>query len=389
MPPPTHAPWRALALRPAIASTSAARTTVTTTTTTITTGHRLFHTTPALAYLRPAIASTSAARTTVTTTTTTITTGHRLFHTTPALAYDDDVPIPPESPRFFSLPDLPQSDETKPPPIKGSLPVPRQIFSKRAHGAHKISPTFVPHTAPRSRAELAGHPPKSEKDAWKRLMADSRRQALGDGVASLWRRKVTRDRKLADRSRTNQQRNRAAGFAPDRADDVHTRGSVTQATLETRVVRDPQYAEHQRVSAARTAAVEAAKSEARKDAIQRLYVEASHFIVTDADLAAKVDEIFMPDYFVKPGKARGVYFGAENIWQAYGRPDSVGAMFAELKGTTRDMTQTYTSESSKTNKRQKIVAGELTGGALSVLAPTEIQPAVKSLSPKLPLLGRA
>lgn len=295
------------------------------------------------------------------------------FHTTRALAFlDDDVIIPPESPNFFSLPALLQSDQTKLPPIKGSLPVPRKIFSKRAHGAHKISPTFVHDTAPYSQAEIAGEPPKSEKDAWKRLMAESRRTALGAGVASLWRRKVTRDGKAVARSRAKQESHRAAGFAPERADDVHTRGTVAQATLVTKVERDPLYAERQRASALKTAAVTAAKSEARKDAIQRLYVEAASFIVTEAELATRVDSMFTEDYFVKPAKGRA-YFDhtARNVWHAYGPPVKVKDMFDELVGKATEASRSYRTESFKTLKRQKIVAGELTGGALSVLLPTD------------------
>ncbi|KAJ4397698.1 hypothetical protein N0V93_001932 [Gnomoniopsis smithogilvyi] len=322
MPPPTRAPLRALALRTA------------------------------------PIATTTIPRT-------------RHFHTTPCLS-QNDVPIPPESPKFFSLPDLPQSDETKPPPVKGRLPVPRQIFTKRAHGAHKISPDFVNDTAPYSRAESVGEPPKSDKDAWKRLMAESRRTALGEGVTNLWRRKLARDKKAQSKSAANAKRNRDAGFAPERLDDVYTRGTVTQATLETKVVRDPDYVERQQESAARTAAIQAAKSEARKDAIQRLYVEASQFIVTEADLAARIDAVFTDDYFVKTGKSRGDMY-AENWWASIGQPVTVAQKLAELKGRTRAMTEAYRPQSDKTTKRQKIVAGELTGGALSVQAEWEVR----------------
>lgn len=310
-----------------------------------------------------------ALRTTSTTTTTISRLRH--FHTTPFLS-QEDVPIPPESPKFFSLPDLPQSDETKRPPIKGRLPVPRQLFTKRAHGAHKISPDFVSDTAPYSQAQSAGAPPKSDKDAWKRLMAESRRTALGQGVTNLWRRKLAREKKAQAKSAVNAKRNRDAGIAPERLDDVYTRGTVTQATLETKVVRDPDYVARQHESAARTAALQAAKSEARKDAIQRLYVEASQFIVTEADLAARVDSIFTDDYFIKVGKSRGDMY-AENWWASIGNPITVKQKLAELKGNTRAMTEAYRPPSDKTTKRQKIVAGELTGGALSVQAEWEVQ----------------
>lgn len=287
----------------------------------------------------------------------------RLFGTTAPLR--DEVLVPPESPRFIPLPDMPQNDETKRPPVRGRLPVPRELFTKRAHARHKLSAHFVEDTAPRSAAELAGEPPKSEKDAWRRLMAESRRQALGSGIDSLWRRKVRREATAKARADAHGARNLAAARAPERPDEAFTRGTITAATLNTAVPRDPLYAERQRESAARTAALLQAKAEARKDAVQRLYVEASRFIVTEEELAAKVDEIFSDDHFHKAGVGRGRY-GAENVWQGHGRPVTVKDMFAELKGTHKNLFNRYRPEETKTAQRQKIVAGELTGGALSV-----------------------
>lgn len=287
----------------------------------------------------------------------------RLFGTTAPLR--DDVLVPPESPRFITLPDMPQNDETKRPPVRGHLPVPRELFTKRAHARHKLSGRFVQDTAPRSAAELAGQPPKSDKDAWRRLMAESRRQALGSGIDSLWRRKVRREATAKARADAHGARNLAAARAPERPDEIFTRGTVKAATLDTSVPRDPLYAERQQESAARTAALQQAKAEARKDAVQRLYVEASRFIVTEEELAARVDELFTETYFYKAGVGRGRY-GAENVWHGHGRPITVRDMFAELKGTHRNLVKKYNPDENKTAQRQKIVAGELTGGALSV-----------------------
>ncbi|KAF3764356.1 hypothetical protein M406DRAFT_291411 [Cryphonectria parasitica EP155] len=281
-------------------------------------------------------------------------------------ANPSDIPIPPESPRFIPLPDLPQSDETKKPIIKGRLPIPREIFTKRAHKDHKLSPTFVRDTAPHSKAERRGEPPRSERDAWKRLMAESRRQALGSGIGNLWKRKVKRETKAKARADAHAQRNLDDKRAPERPDEVFTRGTIPQATLDTSVIRDPMYATRQRESAQRTAALQAAKSEARKDAIQRLYVEASDFIVTEEELAKKVDEIFSEEHFTKAGTARGIYWGAENMWEAYGSPTTVRQMFADMRGTSTHVTKAYDTSFNKTVQRQKVVAGELTGGALSV-----------------------
>lgn len=310
------------------------------------------------------LGGTKLASCMTTSTTKTITpSSSRLFGTTAPL--HDDIIVPPESPRFITLPDMPQNDETRRPPVRGHLPVPREIFTKRAHAKHKISGRFAEDTAPRSAAEQQGLPPKSDKDAWRRLMADSRRQALATGVDNLWRRKVRREATAKARADAHLERNLAAARAPERPDEEYTRGTVPAATLSTAVPRDPLYAERQLASAARTEALQQGRSEARKDAIQRLYVEASRFIVTEDELASRVDELFTETHFYKAGVGRGRY-GAENVWHGYGKPVTVRDMFAEMRGTHRNVVKRYNPDETKTAQRQKIVAGELTGGALSV-----------------------
>lgn len=288
-------------------------------------------------------------------------TAFRTFSTTASRL---EVDIPPESPRFINLPELPQSSEDKLPPVKGVLPVPREIFHRRNNGSHKIQADFVGQTAPRSRAEEAGEAPKSDRAAWKRALAESRRKALAAGIDKLWARKNTREGRAKQRAESHRRRNLAAANAPEGLDDVFTRGTVTQATLDTRVVRDPHYRERQLESQARTEALQRDRSEARKDAIQRLYVEAGSFIVSEDDLAKKVDEVFSEEYFKQAGRWQGKY-DSENIWDAHGPPVPVRAMFASMKGTSTKVVEGYQTPVSFTTQRQKIVSGELTGGAVS------------------------
>lgn len=276
-----------------------------------------------------------------------------------------DVDIPPESPRFINLPELPQSSEDKRPPVKGILPVPREIFHRRNNGSHKIQADFVEHTAPRSRAEAAGEAPRSDRDAWKRALAESRRRALAAGIDKLWARKNTREGRAKQRAESHRQRNLAAANAPEGLDDVFTRGTVTRATLETKVVRDPDYKERQLESQERTAAAQRARSDARKDAIQRLYVEAGSFIVSEEQLAQRVEQIFTDGYFKGVAQWKGKSVG-ENIWDKHGPPTAVRGLFSNLKGTSRKAVDSYGSDGAQfTTRRQKMVAGELTGGAVS------------------------
>lgn len=258
--------------------------------------------------------------------------------------------------------------------IKGHLPVPREIFTRRANAAHKLQPSFVEDTAPRSKAEIAGLPPKSDKDTWKRMMAESRRQALQSGVSSLWRRKQRRDVRAKTRADAKKAQHLEDQKRPDRLDDVYTRGTVTQATLNTTVIRDPEYETKQLESQQRTAARLQAQSDARKDALQRLYVEAGRFILTEQELAARVEKLFAPDYFATLGKLNSqVWWGAANIWEASGRPLKMAEMFDTTTDAGQRTTQYNKSGARKTEQRQKLVASELTGGALAVTGVIDVE----------------
>lgn len=302
---------------------------------------------------------------------TTLTTLARSFTTTPVRR---EVEIPPESPRFIPLPELPQSSEVKRPYPKGHLPVPREIFTKRANMAHKLQPSFVEDTAPRSKAELAGLPPKSEKDEWKRTIAESRRQALGTGVQNLWKRKVTRDAKAKKRADTKQAQHLADKFRPERLDEVYTRGTLTQATLSCTVVRDPEYKEKQLESQERTAAMHRTNTEARKDAVQRLYVEAGRFILTESELQAMIEKKFSDQYLHVLAKSNSkAWWGAKNMWEAIGKPLSTATMFNSTTNIGKRSDDYSSSSQKKTDQRQRIIAGELTGGALSITGIVDVE----------------
>lgn len=242
--------------------------------------------------------------------------------------------------------------------------MPREIFHRRNNGSHKIQAGFVDETAPRSRAEAAGEAPRSDRAAWKRALAESRRKALAAGIDKLWARKNMREGRAKKRAESHRQRNLFAANAPEGLDDVFTRGTVTAATLDTRVIRDPEYKERQLESQARTAELQRERSEARKDAIQRLYVEAGRFIVSEDELAKRVEQVFAPSYFNVNGHWQGKPT-SENVWDAYGKPMPVRAMFAGLKGTSNKAIEKYQTAVSFTTQRQKTVSGELTGGAVS------------------------
>lgn len=266
--------------------------------------------------------------------------------------------MPPESPRYITVPEPPQSSEPKLPPIKGYLPVPRDQFPKR-EGNRKVKPGYVEAATQLSKAELAGEPPKSEEEARHRVLAAARRSAFSTGIQGLYSRKAQREQKLTARSEYKRRVNKEAATAPERLDDLLTRPTVRAATaLKTTVAPDPN----------RFAKAEAArlqhqqrldlKAEARRDSLAQLYVAAQDFILDEAELEKRIETIFTNDYHKHNSTDQG-----KSIWDSNGPPISVAALKAEATGQS-SRTMEKKAPAIKTTLRQKAVAEELTGGKL-------------------------
>lgn len=247
--------------------------------------------------------------------------------------------------------------------MRGHLPVPREIFPRKG-GDRKVAPDYVMRATPLSLAEESGAPPKTELEAWRRRMAHSRRTALSAGLKGLYDRKSTSDQFRARKTKEKEEAHRRAATAPERRDDVLTRSSILASVAEQVAVRqDPSRFQAAKASAKRTAKLHAARAEARGDALSELYIAAKDFIVDEAELARKVDELFDENYFATKGVS-----DALSIWDTDGPPIKTSAM-VDQQGYGRDSPlnmgyEMYTPDSTRTARKQKIIAEELTGGKL-------------------------
>ncbi|KAH6853933.1 hypothetical protein B0I37DRAFT_18974 [Chaetomium sp. MPI-CAGE-AT-0009] len=303
------------------------------------------------------ISTTTTTTTKMTTTAKTRTSPWRTFSTTPSIS--QMAAVPPESPRFITIPEPPQSSEPKLPPIKGHLPVPRDMFPKR-EGNRKVRPGYIEAATQVSKAEQAGEAPKSAEEARHRVFAAARRSALASGVHGLYVRKTQRDQRVHARAERRRQANMAAATAPERLDDVLTRPTVQAATaLETKVVADPDRFEKAEAARAQHEQRSAVKAEARRDALAQLYVAAQSFIIDEAELEARIEAIFTSDHHRIGGSNRG-----QSIWDLDAAPVSVADLQAAMSGQSTKAIDANTSSAVKTTKRQKSVAEELTGGKL-------------------------
>lgn len=291
------------------------------------------------------------------------TTQRALFSSTPS--HPQQQQIPPESPLYINVPNPPQDQsieaERELKPIKGHLPIPRQIFKHRDAYLKPTAP-YIAKSAPEPRSWRALATPTSDEQAWKRRMAESRRENIASGLRDLWSRKQRIDTYRAREQERKLAINRAAATAPEREDDRLTRASVNAKTLLTKVMEDPYRFERAQASRARTQAILDARAERRRDAVQELYMSARQgFIVDEAALEAAVDKEFDPArYSGQTSSGQPV----TNIWDLYGPPDTVADMLREVSGRDGRVVVDFQAEQSKTEKRQMRVAEDLTGGRM-------------------------
>lgn len=269
--------------------------------------------------------------------------------------------IPPESPSYIRLPKVPQSTEIKPERVRGTLPVPRDVFERR-DGDRKVQPEYLAKTAP---ARSADRPLTNDTQRWKKTLADSRRQNLEQGLQGLWTRHETREQDKAERARRRQEALQQAHDAPESRADVMSRGTVLQSIADTAVHPDPERFDKAAAGRARVQAQVSARADARRDALMELYINASDFIVTEAELKTEIDKLFHQDYFRKQS-IKGYRPGAtENVWGVHGNPPGVATMFETLSRTSTNLASANESEFDHSVKRTKRISEELTGGKMA------------------------
>ncbi|KAI0467154.1 hypothetical protein F4859DRAFT_518368 [Xylaria cf. heliscus] len=287
----------------------------------------------------------------------------RLFSSTPSAALQQ---IPPESPLFINVPNPPQDQsieaKREQKRVRGFIPVPRRIFAHR-DAPKKRTDAWLARAAPKGTNARSKEDPASELEAWRREMADSRRENLRTGIRDLWARNQRIDARHKAARSARLAANKADSLAPEPEDERLTRGTVNAGTLQTTVLPDPLRFERGLASAARTATIAADKSEARCDALQTLYMNARSFIVSEDELEAAVNHEFADDHFEKMGQSVAG-FRIQNIWDAQNEPMSIADMLKDLQRDHETLVSDMTTEETRTVRRQKKVAEELTGGKM-------------------------
>jgi len=192
-------------------------------------------------------------------------------------------------------------------------------------------------------------------------MAESRRQNLREGLFELQHRRNNRQHALAVRSQKNQAERDARLNAPQREDERLTSPTVPRAVREVQAgpVPDPQRDQRVAEKKERVLAQAKEKEEARRDALHTLYMHARSFIVTEEQLDATIEKLFVLDPF---GKSPPY----PSVWSAYGQPETVESMLREVNHTQKSSLAFNRGKRPAwlTGKRLKRIAEELTGGKM-------------------------
>ncbi|KKK19304.1 hypothetical protein P175DRAFT_0497248 [Aspergillus ochraceoroseus IBT 24754] len=263
--------------------------------------------------------------------------------------------VGPESPNFIEVPRSIQPDLPSKPRIKGTLPVPREIFPRRR--ADKPSEQYIAAATPLPSAQPEIDPtdPHAQYKDWKRKMADMRRQNLREGLLELHTRKQRIDKSMAQRSIEKQKRRERVLRQSEREDERLTRPSVVQEMLPkcTPVLPDPNREERLANGRVKLENNKIQKEATRQDSLHTLYMNARSFITTEAQLAAEIERVF-PEGENEAWRSDHQY--GDNIWNL-GLPQTVQSIVNEGRKSEAARWEVIQG-------RVKKLGEEITGGKL-------------------------
>lgn len=275
--------------------------------------------------------------------------------TSPSLA------LGPESPNYIDVPKPLQPAFPPKPRIKGVLPTPRNVFKTR-NSHPKESDEFIKQSTPNPIKQKI--PGKYSRDADYRLhkqrLAESRKQALREGVKELHVRKSTIEARAKASMQATFEDKRARAMAPPKDVDVLTQTSVSKSIRDFLDDELPSTSRSNIPNARRKAyerkmAKHAAVRQAR---LHDLYTNAREFIVNEEQLDEAIEQAFGtekdPVTWDTQGREIRDPNSGKSPWNGP-MPEGVGDMLQKLKGG---------EGVGLAKERLKKVAEELTGGKM-------------------------
>lgn len=296
----------------------------------------------------------------------------RLFATSSALSI-----LPPESPYYIDVPRSYQPEYVVPRRLKGTLPVPREIFPARQ--PNKPSEEYLKNaTKNKAPQNVVPEPQMSEQARRRARMAAMRKSHLREGLTELYKRKQTMTAAVAARSAAKQAERARLIAQPEREDARLTMPSTPTTMQPSTAAIDEEASRHeceriQKQKQKNLARRTVAKESERLDALHTLYMNARSFITTEAQLEEAVERVFVPGE--QNDEWRTAASDGESIWNK-GAPPTVKELLEEADTrrsgredlTKGSLTSVRMSESRRRQtldqERMKKVAEVLSGGKM-------------------------
>ena len=161
--------------------------------------------------------------------------------------------VGPESPQFIDIPRTIQPSNPAKPKVKGTLPVPRELFPARRADKPRKPYLDAVTPAPATKRTVNLKSGNVEKQTFKIKMAELRRQNLRQGLLNLYNRKRVAEETMLNRSMENQARRERVLQQPEPEDERLTRPSIVQAMKAQKqsILPDPNREERLALSKAR------------------------------------------------------------------------------------------------------------------------------------------
>ncbi|KAL9618381.1 MAG: hypothetical protein Q9160_006889 [Pyrenula sp. 1 TL-2023] len=273
--------------------------------------------------------------------------------------------IPPESQHYIDVPPMIQPESPLKKPIKGILPVPREIFPKR--NPDKLTSDFIVRATPDKSARRRTKQPLqlSQEEVYNNKMTTLRKSHLSEGLTELRLRKQTMTRQVGDRSREKtDERSRLLAQA-EREDD-----RLTGSTIPVEMLPEHKsYQSQETIDAllaqkvTNTEVHQARRREERQDALHTLYVNSQTFITTEAQLNSTIDRVF-PEGKHSTFDTKEKY--GTSIWNQGLQPTIEGLVNRQKAGLRSKYSRRIGEGEKQTVNEERLnrIAEELSGGKI-------------------------
>lgn len=278
--------------------------------------------------------------------------------------------VGPEHPQYIEIPQAPQQSARYRPVVKGTLPVPRELFGGKRGKWERRQESIALST--KERESDRGHDAGSF-NAFRTRLAATRRQNLRDGLAELQARQqkthAIRDQRSAARLRERYE----AVHRPEREDERLTTPS-NNFDVDELMRGLPQNEDKTKAlaeSKERYAMIQAGKQQERQDHLHTLFTKARSFIVNTDQLDDALEKSFGTDeapFEFNKNKKSTYPQDRYSIW-AEGVPYNVRELMTQARDNTAQPTKVNESylgprQAALSSQRVRKIAEVLTGGTI-------------------------